>query len=403
MHELPGMEEVRQELIIVPAKVSVKRHVRSIYGCRYCECHAITTPIVTAPMPAPAFPGSLASASAVAFIMCQKYVEGLPLYRQEQAFARLGVALSRQTLANWMLAGAEWLIPLYDKLHELLLQRDILHADETTLQVLHEPGREATCKSYMWLYRTGREGPPIVLYEYQQTRAREHPKAFLNGFAGRLHADAYAGYDGLPGITISGCWAHARRYFDEALKSQPQRVKDAPPTAGEEGRAFCNKLFEIERELHDVTPAERHAGRLLKSRPVLNAFKIWLARQAQRMLPKSALGKAVTYCQNQWAKLLVFLEDGRLEIDNNRAERSIKPFVIGRKNWLFANTPRGAKASAIIYSIIECAKENSLNPYAYLTHLFEQLPNCTTDQLDTLLPHSVTLPDGCRVPTKAKV
>lgn len=301
-----------------------------------------------------------------------------------------------------MLAGAEWLIPLYDRLHELLLQRDILHADETSLQVLHEPGREATSKSYMWLYRTGRGGPPIVLYEYQQTRAREHPKAFFNGFAGRLHADAYAGYDGLPGITISGCWAHARRYFDEALKSQPPRAKGAPPTVGEEGLAFCNKLFEIER---DVTPEERHVGRKQKSRPVINAFKMWLARQAERMLPKSALGKAVTYCQNQWAKLLVYLEDGRLEIDNNRAERSIKPFVIGRKNWLFANTPRGAKASAIIYSIIESAKENNLNPYAYLTHLFEQLPNCTTAELDALLrtPPPCQMAAGCLLRLKYRI
>ena len=376
LHELTDMEEIRQELKFVPAQVTVVKHFRHKYSCRHCEQHEAHTPIITASMPTPAFPNSLASPSAVAFIMSQKFVEGLPLYRQEQSLARLGVTLSRQTMANWMLAGADWLEPLYDRMHEILLTRDILYADETTLQVIREPGRAATTESYLWLYRTGRDGPPIVLYDYQPTRARMHPRTFLQGFQGYLHVDGYQAYEKLPGITLVGCWAHARRGFTDALKALPATVRDATtkPTAAEEGLAFCNKLFAIERALHDVTPEERKDGRLQQSRPVLNAFRAWLERQSLAALPKSALGQAIGYCLHQWPKLIVFLQDGRLELDNNRSERSIKPLVIGRKNWLFAFTPAGAHASAIIYSLVESAKENGLHPYAYLTYLFEQLP-----------------------------
>lgn len=402
LHALPtGMEEIRQELKIVPARVTLVKHVRVKYGCRQCDQAASGTPLVTAPLPTPAFPNSLASPSAVAFIMSQKFVEGLPLYRQEQSLARLGVTLSRQTLANWMLAGADWLTAVYDRLHEVLRQRDILHADETTLQVLKEPGRAATTSSYLWLYRSGREGPPIVLYEYQPTRARVHPQTFLQGFTGYLHVDGYQAYEDLPGITLVGCWAHVRRKFTDALVALPATAATAgPPSAAQIGLDFCNRLFAIERDLQEATPEARQAARLQQSRPVLNAFQAWLENQAAQALPKSALGQAITYCRNQWAKLTAFLNDGRLELDNNRSERSIKPFVIGRKNWLFANTPNGATASAIIYSLVETAKENGLVPHAYLTYLFEQLPSLTTVHLDTVLPWSATLPDACRVPVK---
>ncbi|PNT90703.1 hypothetical protein CDQ84_19340 [Clostridium thermosuccinogenes] len=254
----------------------------------------------------------------------------------------------------------------------------------------------------MWLYRTGREGPPIILYDYQTTRAGKHPKKFLEGFKGYLHTDGYDGYSGMPGIIQVGCWAHARRYFVDALKAMPPK-KDDKPTVTEEGLAFCNNLFEIEKMLHDVTPEERYEGRLKHSRPVLDKFKEWLKYWSPRVTPKSSLGKAIQYCRNQWDKLEAFMLDGRLEIDNNRSERSIKPFVIGRKNWLFSNTPKGANASATIYSIVETAKENGLNPFEYLTYLFERLPNINIkDQhaLDTLLPWSANLPGHCKVPNK---
>jgi transposase len=290
-------------------------------------------------------------------------------------------------------------------MHELLVKKDVLHADETTLQVLHEAGRSAGQTSYMWMYRTGVEGPPMILYDYQTTRASKHPSRFLSGFKGYLHVDGYTGYHGLPHVQLVGCWAHARRKFDEALKALPATNLNASVVA-KEGLNFCNQLFAIEREIKDLPYEDRYDIRLERSRSVLDAFSVWLSTQQKRVLPKSAFGQAITYCRNQWDKLEAFLLDGRLEIDNNRSERSIKPFVIGRKNWLFANTSRGAKASAIIYSIIESAKENGLNPFPYLNYLFEQLPNVDTqdpDIIDRLLPWSTTLPIHCRVPNKTSI
>jgi transposase/uncharacterized coiled-coil protein SlyX len=395
--------EVRQELIFVPAQVKVLKHVRDVCSCRKCEHEAINTPVVTAPMPEPVLKGSLASPSSMAYIMSQKYVDGMPLYRQEQQLARLGIELSRQTLANWMLHGSNrWLTHLYDRMHHHLLKQDILHADETKLQVLREPGRAAETNSYMWLYRTGRIGPPIILYEYQMTRAGEHPRKFLAGFKGYLLVDGYAGYNKVQNVTLVGCWAHARRGFADALKSLPKTQRDAA-VAAKEGLNFCNKLFAIERDLSKATPDERHKTRLLRSRPVLDVFLAWLKTQSARTLPKSSFGQAINYCLNQWEKLEAFMLDGRLEIDNNRSERSIKPFVIGRKAWLFSNTPRGAKASSVIYSIVETAKENGLKPFDYLTYIFERLPNVDIKDpsvLDELLPWSANLPDHCRMNKK---
>lgn len=201
LHEMST--ETRQEIEVIPTQVKLKKHVRYVYGCRHCERHDIETPIVTAPMPAPVFPKSLASPSAMAYTMTQKYVESMPLYRQEKHLARFGVTLSRQTLANWTIQGANtWLQPIYNQMHTDLLKQSSLHADETPLQVLSEPGRPATSKSYMWLYRTGRTGPPIILYEYQKTRQAKHPRKFLNGFQGHLHVDGYPGYNGMPAVNL---------------------------------------------------------------------------------------------------------------------------------------------------------------------------------------------------------
>jgi transposase len=402
LHEMST--ETRRTVKIVPAQAIVIEEVAHVYSCRQCEQEATSTPVIAAQMPPTVIPGSPASASLLAFIMDQKYVTGLPLYRQEQQFARLGILFPRQNLANWMLKGADLLTPLYHLMHDRLLLRDILHADETTLQVLREPGRSAQAKSYLWLYRTGSDGPPIVLFNYQQTRAAIHPIEFLKDFTGFLHVDGYAAYEKLPDVTLCGCWAHARRKFHEALNVLPPSTRVNAGTAAKQGLAFCNKLFAIERELRDATPEERRAGRLERSEPVLKAFKKWLDTHAAMALPKTMFGRAVNYCLNQWDKLVTFLQDGRLELDNNRSERSIKPFVIGRKNWLFANTPSGAHASATIYSIVETAKENGLIPFAYLTHLFEELPklrNTTDPDLDALLPWSPTLPDSCRAKSES--
>lgn len=403
LHEMST--EVRRELEVIPAQVKVKKHVRYVYSCRHCEKNEIETPIITAKMPASVFPGSLASPSAMAYTMAEKYVEGMPLYRQEKHLARFGVDIPRQTLSNWCLKGADrWLRFIYNEIHRELIKQDILHADETNLQVLSEPDRPATSKSYMWLYRSGRECEPKILYEYQQTRASKHPRRFLKDYQGYLHVDGYAGYNGIPDVTLVGCWAHARRNFTDALKALPESAKTSNVKT-KEGLTFCNKLFEIERSLRASSPEERYKQRLERSQPILEAFSAWLKEQTPRVVPKSALGKAIKYCRNQWERLVVFLEDGRLEIDNNRAERSIKPFVIGRKGWLFSNTAKGAEASAIIYSVVETAKENGLNPFYYLKYVFEELPNMDTNdktKLSQILPWSSTLPEECRVPSKSK-
>lgn len=393
-HEMSKEESI--ELEFHPAIVKAVKRVRIIYGCRTCEKKGTEVPIVVAPAPNPVIPKSLASPSSLAYVMTMKYVDGMPLYRQEKHLERMGVTIGRSVLSNWMLKGAEWLEILYGMMKQELLTRDVLAADETTLQVLKEPGRPAETNSYMWLYRTGGGGdPPIVLFDYQTTRSSDHPKEFLKGFRGYLHVDGYAGYESLPNVSLVGCLAHARRKFDEAIKALPPNLRNSPGKA-REGLDMINSLFMIERRLKECTAEERKEQRELLSRPQVDAFKKWLDSLADAVLPKSALGTAITYCRNQWPKLIRFLEDGRLEIDNNRAERSIKPFVMGRKAWLFANTPRGARASAIIYSIVETAKENKLNPFDYLVHLFKQLPNVDVKKpvvLQKLLPWNVEIPE----------
>jgi len=396
--------EITREIEIIPPQVKVIEHRRSVYACRDCEKNEITTPVVTAPMPKRTIPGSIASAATIAYIMIQKYMFGVPLYRQEQSWKQLDIEISRQTMANWLiLASMRWLSIIFERMHQLLLQHDIIHADETGVQVLHEPGRTANSESYMWLYRTGRDGPPIVLFEYQTTRARKHPQNFLQGFKGYLCTDGYQSYEGLSDIINVACLAHARRKFDKALKSLPKEVKDKP-CAAKEGLDFCNKLYKIENELHDVSSEKRFEVRIEKSKPILDEFYIWLKAQRPRLTPKSTTGKAVNYCLNQWNKLNGFLLDGRLFIDNNISERSIKGFVISRKNFLFCNTPNGATASAMIYSVIETAKANNLKPFNYLTYLLKTLPNVDVkDQgvLDSLMPWSLELPESCRLVNKS--
>jgi transposase len=400
MHKIG--EDVRSELNIIPAQVKVIEHVRFKYGCRHCEKHSETTPIKTAPAPNPVIRKGYASPSSVAYVMTAKFVDGVPLYRQEKHFERLGLKISRSVLSDWMLKGSQWLEPIYAIAHQALINREVLHVDETTLQVLKEPDRAAETKSYMWLYRTGRDlGSPIILYDYQETRSGAHPRKFLSGFKGYLHADGYSGYDGLeeitepdkpPNVKLCGCWSHLRRKFDEAMKGQPPGKRHGGRSKEALGR--INLLFSIERGLEKSTPEQRLEARQEKSRPVVEELLRWLDSIKGEILPKSLLGTAVTYGLNQWKKLTRFFEDGRVELSNNRAERSIKPFVIGRKNFLFCNTPQGARSSAVIYSIIEMAKENSLNPYAYLTCLFERLPNVDiTDAsvIETLMPWNIKL------------
>lgn len=390
LHEMS--EQCRHEVKLIPAQVKIVQHARLVYGCRNCEKNGIEVPIKTANAPKPVIEKGLASPSAVAYVMNMKFVEGVPLYRQEQHYARLGIDLSRGVLSNWMIKGSRWLELIYGQLKLKLLDQEILHADETTLQVLKEPGRAAERKSYMWLYRTGCVGPPIVLFDYQPSREGENPKKFLEGFKGYLHVDGYAGYHNIPDVMLAGCWAHFRRKFIEALKGLPSKKRSG--SRAKEALNKIDRLFAIERRLKNCTPEQRLEQRNLQSRPIVEYLHKWLQDIEPAILPKSLFGLGVNYGLQQWPKLLRFLEDGRIEMDNNRAERSIKPFVIGRKNWLFANTPKGARASAVIYSLVETSKENKLNPYAYLNHLFERLPNLEfsdAETLDQLLPWNVNL------------
>jgi transposase len=398
----PMGHETRRELEIIPAQVKVVEHVCEVYSCRTCERENTNVPVLKAPTPEAVISGSLASPSLVAHIMTQKYVNAVPLHRQEQDFSRNGIQLSRQTMANWMIRCVEdWLTPLYDRMKECLLKENqVLHADETVIQVLKEPGKKATTNSYMWLYRTSREAShPNVLYEYQPTRGSEHPEKFLETFEGYLHVDGYPGYHNLPsGIIIVGCLAHARRKLDEALKTIPPEGREN--SESRKGLEYINQLFELERRYDDdeLSPEERYQRRLEQSKPVFDALSQWAA--STNALPKSALGRAIQYFENQHPYLENVFLDGRLELSNNRAERSIKPFVIGRKNWLFSATVNGAKASSVIYSIIETAKENLLKPFEYLKYLFETIPNATGSMLDSLLPWSLDLPEHCRSKSK---
>ena len=381
--------ESRRELKIIPAQATIVEHQRAVYSCRCCDTTNDHVPIRKAEMPKPVISGSFASPEAVAHIAAQKFVMSVPLYRQEQEFQRSSILLSRQTMSNWLLRCAEdWLEPVYERMKALLLEREVLHADETTLQVLREPGKTAQSKSYMWLYRSsGDTEHPIVLYEYQPSRKAEHPARFLDGWSGYLHADGYEGYHRLlEGITVVGCWAHLRRKFDEALKIVATEVREG--SLALTGKRYCDRLFELERRFADLPAQQRYEKRMKSSKPLMEEFFAWT--DSCGALPKTPVGKAVHYALSQRKYLQAFLLDGRLELSNNRAERSIKPFVIGRKNWLFANTPRGARASAVIYSIIETAKENGLKPYDYLAHIFKHAPNLdlhNQDHLDMLLPH----------------
>lgn len=392
---------VRRQIEIIPAKAYLKEHAVHSYACSdiACEEKRGKTMIQKADAPKPLINGSLASPSLVAHIAVQKYSNGMPLYRLEKGFQYDGVAISRQTMSNWVIRCAEdYLEPIYHRLIETLLKETVLHADETTLQVLHEPGRAASSKSYEWLYRTsGYADHSIVIYDYKETRKQEHPQNFLKTFQGYLHTDGYQGYHNLtPGIIVVGCWAHARRLWENMYKNLPQKED----SAAEKGLAYIRALFDNERKFKKYTPNKRYQERLEKSRPIAEDFFTWV--ETLNALPQSPLGKAVHYALSQRKYLENIFLDGRLELSNNRAERSIKPFVTGRKVWLFSNTPAGAKASSILYSIVETAKENHLHPFHYITYLLESLPNASSKDINQFLPWSDEIPSECFVPKKRK-
>ena len=376
--------EIHRSLQMKPAEFWVREDRYPTYACKHCEKETGETNVVPTPMEPTVIPGSFASPSAIAHLVVQKYVMHSPLYRLEQEFARQGLKLSRQTMSNWLLKATEdWLQPIYDVLHRKLCQEKVLHGDETTLQVLHEKGKSAASKSYMWLYRTsGTAETPIVLYDYQPNRKAENAEKFLEGFTGWLHADGYQGYHKLPeNIRVVGCWAHARRKFDEALTAVPKEQQSASKPA--EALCYFAKLFQMEQDFAALTVEERFAKRLEQEKPILEALLAWANRMKPQTAPKSAFGKALHYLLEQRPYLVRYLEDGRLEFSNNRAERSIKPFVMGRKNFLFCNTPGGAQSSAVLYSLMETAKETGLDPYRYLRWVLERAPELAQAAVET--------------------
>ena len=390
---------IRDEIEIIPAQVIHVQHATHAYGCPKCGKDSDSAQITRADSPSPLIAASLATPSAVAHIATQKYVNGMPLYRIEKDFSYDGVVLSRQTMSNWLIHGAQtYLAAIYSLLIAFLLAEYVLHADETTVQVLHELGREAKTKSYEWVYRTGlRAGHKIVIYEYRETRGHEHPKAFLGAFKGYLHCDGHDAYHKLPpDIIVVGCWSHMRRYFENLYDTIPRDKREG--SNAERGLVYCNLLFAYEHEFRDLSPEERYEKRLKFSKPVSDEFFEWAG--SIQALPKSLLGKAVTYATLQRKYLENIYLDGRLEISNNACERAVKPFVQGRKLWLFSNTPNGAESSSIYYSIMETAKENGLNPFQYMKFLLEKLPSANYSELEELLPWSESLPDQCRVPEK---
>lgn len=415
-HELPETErvcpscsgelhtmgrETREELKIIPAKAVIIRHIRHIYSCRNCENTSDHVPVLKADMPEPVIKGGFASPDIIAHIASQKFMMASPLYRQEQEWKQNGILLSRQTMSNWLIkASQDWLEPIYEVMKHRLCEHEVLHGDETVLQVLKEPGKTAQSKSYMWLFRTSAEARyQIVLYEYQPDRKHIHPENFLKAFSGFLHADGYDGYHKLPeNIKVVGCWAHLRRKFFDALKTLPKETQASSQAA--KGEYYCDKLFQFEKQFASLTLQNRCKERERLSKPLIDEFYNWI--EHLNALPNTLLGKASHYAQSQRKYLERYLLDGRLEISNNRAERSIKPFVIGRKNWLFSNTPTGAKASAIYYSLIVTAMENGLNPFEYLSWIFTQAPNlgkpgyATT--IEDLLPGSEKIPSKVFIP-----
>ena len=392
-----GTQVVREELEYIPSRLQIVRYVQAVYECASCK-HTDHPFIVKAPVPTSLMSHSLASPSSVANVMYQKYVNSVPLYRQEKEWERMGIALSRATMANWIIrCSGDYLRPILDHLKKKLLQRDIIHCDETPVQVLKEEGKKPQTKSYMWLYRTGIDGKaPIVLYDYQPSRNGDHAVNFLKDFKGYVHSDGYAGYNKLTDITRCGCWAHLRRKFVEAVPTK--KSKDASLTSAEIGRDFCNQLFHIEEGLKNLSPKERFCKRLELEKPVLEAFWCWLSEL--NVLKGSALGKAVTYAQNQKQYMENYLLDGRCSISNNAAENAIRPFTVGRKNWLFADTPKGADASAAVYSIAETAKVNGLNVYTYLEYLLLYMPDTDwqnhPEMLDDLMPWSEDVQNECK-------
>jgi transposase len=371
--------DISEQLDIVPAQIKVLRHVRRKYACPCCEQY-----VVTAQKPKQPIEKSLAAPGLLAHIATQKYVDALPLYRQTEIYKRIGVELDRTTLANWMVACGRLIQPLINLIHDRMTEQAVLHMDETRVQVLNEPGRSAQQQSYMWVMRSIEH--PAVLYRYAPSRSGDVAKELLGDYRGALMVDGYEGYSAVcatQALTRLGCWAHARRKFVEAQKAQAKHKTGK----ADQALAFIQALYRIEQLAKDKSSKERHAIRHAQARPIIDKIRQWMEKSVPHTPPQTLLGKALFYLQHQWPHLIRYLEDGLYPIDNNAAENAIRPFVVGRKNWLFSASQSGATASANLYSLIETAKANGIEPYVYLRRVFTDLPNAQSlEQVETLLP-----------------
>ncbi|MCB1644894.1 MAG: IS66 family transposase [Pseudomonadales bacterium] len=386
-----GADKVRigtktsEQLDVIPAQVFVIEHQRHSYKCPCCEDAAPET----APMPAQAIPKSMASPGLLAHVAVAKYDDGLPLYRQTKQFERLGIELPRQTLASYMVKCGELITPLIERMALHARTYDVMQMDETRVQVLDEENRRAKSQSWMWVMRGGPPDQPVIHYAYDPSRAGSVAVDLLPDYRGYLQTDGYKGYAKVlsqPEITGLGCWAHARRKF---IKAQQAAPKGKPSGKTQQILAWIGKLYALEKRLAEVDPETRQAQRMSEAKPILDQIEQWMGKQS--INPQSLLGKAISYLQSEWPRLIIYLQDGRLNIDNNLVENAIRPFALGRKNWLFSQSIEGAKASAALYSLIETARANGLNTYTYLKHVFTELPGAMArdESLDELMPWNI--------------
>jgi transposase len=388
-------EEVCEKLDIIPATIRVIRIIRPKYACKNCEGVQSEGPTIKiAPPPPQIIPKGIASPGLVAHIAVSKYCDALPLYRQEKIFSRYGIELSRSTMAGWMVAVAEYCNPLMILFNKELLIGPLINVDETRLQVLNEPDRADTTKSYMWVFRGGHPDKPVILFKYSQTRSGQIPREVLAGYTGYCQTDGFSGYDALetsnPGIRMVGCFFHTRRNFVKIIDA---RGKGAKPGSPEVALDYIGRLYKIEKIARDrgLSPDEIVSLRREQTLPVLEEFKAWMDKRIKQTPPKGLLGHALDYALKRWPELIRYTENGYVTPDNNAAENAQRPFVIGRKNWLFAGHPNGAHAAATLYSLIETAKACGLDPYQYFRFLFSKIPYAVTEQdYRALMPQNLT-------------
>jgi transposase len=386
-------QETSEQLDYITAKVQVIHNIRYKYACKNCEGVDDDGPTVAiARMPDQIIPKSMATPGLLAHLLTAKFADALPFYRQEKQFSRIGIELNRSTMSRWAIKVAGACDIILDMMEQDVKKSPAINIDETTVKVLKEKGRS---KSYMWVFKGAPRGKPIILFQYHPSRSGDVVANFLKNYKGTVQTDGYSGYnflDHIVDIIHVACWAHSRRKFVEVTKAAG-RNKKAPGGSAGTALKYISKLYKIEKEAkaQGLSADELYDLRQSKAVPILEEFKKWLDSTVEKVPPKSLLGKAINYTLNQWHRLILYTTSGLVTPDNNVVENAIRPFVVGRKNWLFSCTPEGARASAAIYSLIETAKANGLEPYWYLKYLFKHLPEAMTeDDFRALLPHQIT-------------